>query len=91
MNAGEGERERALLAREVVELGEELFELALRGYAGPENVMMNESATSQALGANAGATFTEGLEREAYPVEELRAAAGEFFRVLRKLLDVEES
>jgi len=47
MSVGKGERgERRQLAQEVVELGEELFELALRGYAGTEGetVSMDEAA-----------------------------------------------
>jgi hypothetical protein len=87
MSTSKDEDERVLLAREVVELGEELFDLALRGYSGPEN----EAARNDA-GENATVVVSaEAAGEQGYPVEELRAAAGEFFRVLRKLLDVEES
>lgn len=66
----EDESERARVAREVVELGEELFALALQSYARQEG------------------DASEGAE--AYPVEEIREAAGVFFHVLRGLLDMGE-
>ncbi len=64
--------ERALLAQEVVALGEELFELALRGHGVPADV------------------GSEPDEEAGAAEEELQAAAGAFFRVLRRLLVVEE-
>ncbi len=67
-----GVDERAQVVREVVELGEELFELALRGYDSPES------------------EETRVEDDTASPVADLRAAADEFFRVLRGLLDVRE-
>jgi hypothetical protein len=87
MSIDEDKGERAQLAREVVELGEELFELALRGYSNPENVEARKDA-------DVNATVVASVEtagEQGYPVEELREAADEFFRVLRRLLDVEKT
>ncbi len=60
------------LATEVVELGENLFELALQGHTEPS------------------ADTTASEQEQAYPVEEIRIAANEFFIALRLLLGLPE-
>ncbi len=82
------ENERARLAREVVELGEELFELALHGYTQQKDGEALRLAGDAADVHEAAALAP--TRQEAYPVEEVREAAGVFFRVLRGLLAVEE-
>jgi len=67
------ETDRARLTAEVLELGEELFELALEGqkHQGKEEA----NITSDQVGNSEG-----------YPVEELHLAVNEFFTAIRLLL-----
>lgn len=68
------EEERRARLAEVIEMGEELFELALAGHEQEAGAREDGDGTEQTLAGDAG---------------DLRAAAETFFRVLRRLANVE--
>lgn len=68
--------ERRQVVGEVLELGEELFELALEG--------SQRTRRKKDASAEKGEEKSNGDEK--YPVEELRAATAEFFAALRLVL-----
>lgn len=67
--------DRQALAAELLEMGEQLFDLALAGHDVQQTISNLDGQDEK--GEDGG---------EAYPVEEIRAASGEFFKALRLLL-----
>jgi hypothetical protein len=77
---GQRQDDRRALVAEVLEMGEQLFEMALGGRDTHEKVSGFEGHEKNEHG---------GEDRD-YPVEEIRAAGDEFFTALRLLLEVDE-
>ena len=69
------QQERQTLAAEVLEMGEQLFSLALEAQDSP-HTLPGEEVQEQA--------------QQAFPHAEMAAASAEFFAALRLLLDITE-
>jgi hypothetical protein len=68
------QQERKAVAAEVLEMGEQLFSLALEAQESSQLAMPDE----------------EMQEQQAFPHAEIAAASAEFFAALRLLLDITE-
>lgn len=76
--------ERAQWVAEVLELGEELFELALVRTPSPQSAFL--LSVEVVMDKQQSEAVNEDEDKD-YPVEELRAAKNEFFATVRALLE----